>query len=42
MNDIQRIDTEECTFYVAASSVSEKEQWMGQIGKTMVKLITKD
>lgn len=29
----QRIDTDADTFYIAASSNSEKEQWIGQIGK---------
>jgi len=29
---MKRIDTFEATFYIAASSNSEKEQWIGQIG----------
>lgn len=38
---MQRIETDDAFFNIAASSTSEKEQWIGQIGKAMVKLNTK-
>lgn len=45
---MQRLDTEEMSYFVVASSNAEKEQWIGQIGKyrdilgkAMVKLNSK-
>lgn len=37
----QRVDTNERGYYMCATSVADKEQWIGQIGKAMVKLNTK-
>jgi hypothetical protein len=34
----QKIDTPEGTFYMAAMNNNEKEQWIGAIGKAMVKM----
>lgn len=35
---MQRIDTADRRFYMAAENIGEKELWIGQIGKSMVKL----
>jgi hypothetical protein len=32
---IQRLDTKEVTYFIVAISNSEKEQWVGQIGKVV-------
>lgn len=34
----QKIESAERSYYLCATSTVEKEQWIGQIGKAMVKL----
>lgn len=35
---MQKIESPERSYYLCAGSIQEKEQWIGQIGKAMVKL----